>query len=158
MLPVMKDGLQEKIRAWSVKSCSANGTVPNWAVGACWGWTVQSRYTRANPKSSVAGCPWVKCTQISSVDRMSGTKGGRFVRREDAPQMASLRKNPASLRSGSLPSKRDDRWAPRRANAHSTRELHGQRGDPTPSIPGRMLAWRQAESPTQGLAHEWFTL
>jgi hypothetical protein len=47
---------------------ASRGTVPNWAVGAGLGWTVQSGWTRDNPKSSVAGCPWVQCTEISSLD------------------------------------------------------------------------------------------
>jgi len=55
--------------------------------------------------SSVAGCPWVISAPKSRHLIACQHEGGRFVRREDAPQIASLRKKkPASLRSGSLPS------------------------------------------------------
>jgi hypothetical protein len=40
----------------------------------------------------------------------------------------------------------DYRWIPGPAMAQSTDECHGQTGDPTPSILGRVVGWRQSES------------
>ncbi len=63
----------------------------------------------------------------------AGTKGGRFIRREDAPQMTSLR-------SGSLPSKpRGARWLKRCGAARSIVRLPGNRVS-GPRLPSD--AWR----------------
>jgi hypothetical protein len=119
-----------------------------------WGWS-----TRAGRGSTCQGKEEL-FTGSDPLDPLDVYRheGRPILRREDARQMTSLRKKPASLRSGSLPSKRDNRRGARPAIAHSPREYHGRSGDPTPSIPIRKLAWRQAESPTQGFAHEWFAL